>query len=61
MDKIKYYLIHEKRLGRYKDGKYFLYVNGKWEPDRNYIIFGKLNRYDPYEPDDSPYGWGRPV
>ncbi|MBQ6492241.1 MAG: hypothetical protein IJI92_00015 [Erysipelotrichaceae bacterium] len=56
---IRYYKIHDPNvLGMSEDRKYYLYINGKWEKDSNYIIFGKLNGYDPYEPEGSPYGWG---
>ena len=58
MEELRYYLIKDRLLGKYEDGKYFLYINDRWEPDRNYVIFSKLNGYDPYESDDSPYGWG---
>lgn len=56
MDKVIYYLIKEKRLGK-KDGDgYYLYIEGSWVPDRKNVIMDRLMGYDPY--DDSPYGFG---
>ena len=53
-----YYLIRDKILGKNEDGKYYLFSDGKWEPDTSWYILGKLGGYDPDEPPGSPYGWG---
>jgi len=47
MDKVIYYLIKEKRLGK-KDGDgYYLYIEGSWVPDGKNVIMNRLMGYDP--------------
>lgn len=58
MSDIRYYLIRKRQLGKYDNGKYYLFHDGNWEEDTDGYIFGILNGYDPFEPEDSPYGWG---
>ena len=54
----RYYLIEDRLLGKNEDGRFFLFIDGIWKHDDDLYIVGKLNGYDSYEPDDSPYGWG---
>ncbi|MBO7677358.1 MAG: AAA family ATPase [Erysipelotrichaceae bacterium] len=58
MKNIIYYLIDERQLGKKEDERFYLYKDGKWLEDSDLYILGKLNGYDPYEPDESPYKWG---
>lgn len=36
----------------------YLFVNGKWMPDKDHVIMDHLVGYDPCEPEDSPYRFG---
>ncbi len=56
MDEVIYYLIKDKRLGKKDGGRYYLYTDGTWVPDRKNVIMDRLMGYDPY--DDSSYGFG---
>ena len=56
--KTVYYLILDKIVGKQEDGKYYIYRNGRWEPDNEYMIMDRLVGYDPSEPPGSPYGFG---
>ncbi len=58
MNQETYYLINGYRLGKCKEGEYYLYNNGKWVYDKDQEIFGRLYGYDPFEPPGSPYAWG---
>ncbi len=53
-----YYLILGRQVGKEENGKYFLFRDGAWEPDRNNRILDRLIGYDPSEPSDSPYWCG---
>ena len=58
-----YYLIYGRILGKrecYEDltGKSWLYENGEWVPDDEFVIMDHLMGYDPSEPPDSPYTIG---
>ena len=58
-----YYLIYGRILGKrelYEDltGKSWLYENGEWVPDDEFVIIDHLMGYDPSEPPDSPYAIG---
>ena len=55
---VTYYLMYGSKLGKYDNGRYLLYIDNQWVKDEDYVIFGMLNGYDPYEPEGSPYGWG---
>lgn len=57
-DNATYYLIWERIVGKQEDGKYFIFRNGKWNPDNESIIRDRLVGYDPSEPPDSPYRFG---
>ena len=58
-DKTVYYLINDRLLGKREgDYAYYLFRDGNWIKDENWLILGKLGGYDDSEPDDSPYGWG---
>lgn len=56
MDKVIYYLIMQRRLGKKDGDRFYLYNDGTWVPDEKNIIMDRLMGYDPY--DDSPYGFG---
>ena len=53
-----YYLIFERLMGKKEDGRYFLFYNDDWVPDKESIIRDHLMGYDPSEPPGSPYGIG---
>ena len=55
---VAYYLMYGSKLGKYDNGRYLLYIDNQWVKDEDYVILGMLNGYDPYEPEESPYGWG---
>ena len=55
---VTYYLMYGRKLGKYDNGRYLLYIDNEWVKDEDYVILGMLNGYDPYEPEGSPYGWG---
>ena len=54
----KYYLIWNSVLGKEEDGRYYIFRNGQWTPDKESIIMDRLVGYDPSEPEDSPYKMG---
>lgn len=56
MDKVIYYLIMQRRLGKKDGDRFYLYNDGTWVPDEKNVIMDRLMGYDPY--DDSPYGFG---
>lgn len=56
MDKVIYYLIIQRRLGKKDGDRFYLYNYGTWVPDEKNVIMDRLMGYDPY--DDSPYGFG---
>lgn len=56
MDKVIYYLIMQRRLGKKNGDRFYLYNDGTWVPDEKNVIMDRLMGYDPY--DDSPYGFG---
>jgi len=56
MDKVIYYLIMQRRLGKKDGDRFYLYNDGTWVPDEKNVIMDCLMGYDPY--DDSPYGFG---
>ena len=56
MDKVIYYLIMQRRLGKKDGDRFYLYYDGTWVPDEKNVIMDRLMGYDPY--DDSPYGFG---
>ena len=56
MDKVIYYLIMQRRLGKKDGDRFYLYNDGTWVPDEKNAIMDRLMGYDPY--DDSPYGFG---
>lgn len=56
MDKVIYYLIIQRRLGKKDGDRFYLYNDGTWVPDEKNVIMDRLMGYDPY--DDSPYGFG---
>ena len=53
-----YYLINSRLLGKKTNDDYYLFLNGEWKKDTEYLIMGKLCGYDEYEEEGSPYGWG---
>ncbi|MCC8046582.1 MAG: hypothetical protein LIP12_14020 [Clostridiales bacterium] len=53
-----YYLIEDYCLGKEEAGRYYLYQNGKWEPDTENRIMDHKVGFDPLEPEDSPYRFG---
>ena len=58
MKDTKYYLILKQTVGKEEDGKYYLFQDGSWEPDTNWVIMDRLMGFDPSEPPDSPYRIG---
>jgi len=56
MAEITYYLIRERRLGKVRDGGYFLFDNGEWKEDERNVIRDHLMGFDPN--DDTFYGFG---
>ena len=57
-----YYLIDKKILGK-REGerlhmRSYLFIEGKWEPDRKSVIMDHLMGYDSSEPEGSPYAFG---
>lgn len=56
MDKVIYYLIVQRRLGKKDGDRFYLYNDGTWVPDEKNVIMDRLMGYDHY--DDSPYGFG---
>lgn len=57
-EQVTYYLIWGRLVGKEDCGSYFIYRNGRWEPDDRSMIMDRLMGYDPSEPPDSPYGIG---
>ena len=60
-EKITYYCIKKKILGRRTEGKRVIdriFRKGKWVPDRNHLVRDHLIGYDPFEPEGSPYAIG---
>ncbi|MBO6300213.1 MAG: hypothetical protein J6N53_15395 [Lachnospiraceae bacterium] len=53
-----YYLIRGSVVGKQEDGRYYIFRNGKWDPDRGNLIMDRLTGYDPSEPSESPYRFG---
>ena len=54
-----YFLIRKNQLGkRADDNNYYLFINGEWKKDEEWLILGMLGGYDASEPEGSPYGWG---
>lgn len=57
-----YYLIDNKTLGK-REGEHphlrsYLFIEGRWEPDRKSVIMDHLMGYDSSEPKGSPYAFG---
>ncbi len=57
-NKVTYYLIWERVVGKQEDGECFIFKSGKWNPDNEFIIMDRLVGYDPSEPPGSPYRFG---
>ncbi len=55
---IMYYLMWNRVVGKKENGNYYMFKDGRWEPDTNYEILGLCLGYDPSEPAGSPYGTG---
>lgn len=53
-----YYVRHNGMLAKGCGFKYWIYQDGEWIRDRESIVFGLINGYDPYEPEGSPYAYG---
>ena len=53
-----YYLIWDSIVGKQEEGKYYIFRDGMWDPDRDSLIMDRLVGYDPSEPPGSPYGFG---
>lgn len=56
MDKVIYYLIMQRRLGKKDGDRFYLYNDGTWVPDEKNVIMDRLMGYDSYN--DSTYGFG---
>ena len=59
----KYYLIYDRIVGKrdlYSDyhSDNWLFKDGEWIPDEEFVIMDHLMGYDPSEPPDSPYAIG---
>ena len=59
----RYYLIYGRLIGKREQCedrrcKEWLYKDGQWVPDKNYVIMDHLVGFDPSEPPDSPYRIG---
>ena len=59
----KYYLIYNHIVGKrnlYSDyhSDNWLFKDGRWVPDEEFVIMDHLMGYDPSEPSDSPYAIG---
>lgn len=54
----RYYLIHDRLVGKEEHSAYYLFREGAWEPDVENVILDRLVGYDPFEPPGSPYGIG---
>lgn len=57
-----YYLVRKRMVAkreacrnRHND---YLFINGRWIPDKDHVIMDHLVGYDPCEPEDSPYRIG---
>ena len=57
-EKATYYLILDAIVGKKENGRYFLFRNGEWNPDTENMIMDRLVGYEPFEPPESPYGFG---
>ncbi len=55
---VYYYLNDIDALGKSVNWDFFIYSKGSWQKDTDMKIPDRLNGYDPYEPEDSPYGFG---
>lgn len=56
---LKYYYIRDlKRFARGDGFDNFIYTEGTWEHDTQFVVSDRLMGYDPYEDDDSPYKIG---
>ena len=53
--KTTYYLIWNRVLGKRTNKGDFIYIDGKWEPDKDSMIMDRLMGYNPTEPPGSPY------
>ena len=53
-----YYLIRDRIVGKCEYSVYYLFKDGKWEPDDECVIMDHLWGYDSSEPADSPYAMG---
>ena len=58
-----YYLIYDRIVGKreiYSDYRShnWLFKDGEWVPDNDFVIMDHLMGYDPSEPPDSPYAIG---
>ena len=59
MDKTTYYWLNDRKtFGRETKHRFYLWENGMWVKDSDWIILGKLIGYDSSEPDWSPYATG---
>ena len=54
----KYYLIKDRFLGKKEDDIFYLFKDGKWIIDEDFVILGYLIGFDESEPEGSPYGIG---
>ena len=58
MEKTTYYLIWDRIVGKREAGKDYIFRNGQWTPDHEWLIMDRLVGYNPGEPPGSPYGFG---
>ena len=58
MNNTRYFLIWDRIVGKREGGMDYLFRNGKWETDDEWIIMDRLVGYDLSEPPDSPYRFG---
>ena len=58
-----YYLIYDRIIGKSESygnyrSKEWLFKDGEWVPDNDFVVMDHLMGYDPSEPPDSPYAIG---
>lgn len=54
-EKTIYYLIFGRLVGKADKQGYYLFRDGRWVQDTEFVILDHLFGYDPYEPEGSPY------